>query len=347
MQWLMVTSNPAANNPLVKKIASDLSFIYIQWKYRDTKKKLEEYMAKIANDPRIPPYEIACNRRGIIDESMNEKAAEICLNFFIKVAFFNSTDKEDRDIMRRSLYLLKKMLILWPNTRKRFEQIKILVQKMKSLTTNQPAQEPPLRFHYTLLNIVNILMEFESDAEIAKEINNIFKLFELGQLPINPPARNNTAIPQQTNNGLTIYTINNPYLLHLVCSIVKRLVKVAYQRKDDEESITFLNEIKTYVREGLDAYVISSNKNRAPAPPQRQASNRSTLKIELVISFIRILFEHDPSSIDPCLNNLKQVASIFKRFFESRAGPNRAPDTLVAPEGTFKQMLLKESVIPI
>lgn len=140
MQWLMVTSNPAANNPLVKKIASDLSFIYIQWKYRDTKKKLEDYMLKIKDEPRIPAEEIASNRRGIIDESMNEKAAEICLNFFIKVAFFNSTDKEDKDIMRRSLYLLKKMLILWPNTRKRFEQIKNLVQKMKSLPTNQPAQ---------------------------------------------------------------------------------------------------------------------------------------------------------------------------------------------------------------
>ncbi len=43
MQWLMVTSNPSSQNPLVKKIASDLSFIYIQWKYKDTKLKLEEY----------------------------------------------------------------------------------------------------------------------------------------------------------------------------------------------------------------------------------------------------------------------------------------------------------------
>ena len=34
MQWLMVGTNPAAHNPLIKKIASDLSFIYIQWKYR-------------------------------------------------------------------------------------------------------------------------------------------------------------------------------------------------------------------------------------------------------------------------------------------------------------------------
>jgi hypothetical protein len=51
MQWLMVTSNPSSQNPLVKKIASDLSFIYIQWKYRDIKQKLEETMAKARLDP--------------------------------------------------------------------------------------------------------------------------------------------------------------------------------------------------------------------------------------------------------------------------------------------------------
>lgn len=29
MQWLMVATNPTSTNPLVKKIASDMSFIYI------------------------------------------------------------------------------------------------------------------------------------------------------------------------------------------------------------------------------------------------------------------------------------------------------------------------------
>ncbi len=29
MQWLMVANNPTSTNPLVKKIASDMSFIYI------------------------------------------------------------------------------------------------------------------------------------------------------------------------------------------------------------------------------------------------------------------------------------------------------------------------------
>ena len=45
-------------------------------------------------------------------DSNIDRAAEICLNFFIKVALNNSNDKDDKEIMKRSLYLLKKTLIL-------------------------------------------------------------------------------------------------------------------------------------------------------------------------------------------------------------------------------------------
>jgi|JI6StandDraft_1071083.scaffolds.fasta_scaffold18525_6 hypothetical protein len=250
--------------------------------------------------------------------------------------------------MKRSLYLLKKMLILWPNTKKKFDQIKVVVQKLKVIANTQPAQDPPLRFHYTLLNIINIMMEFETDAELVGQLENIFKLFDLGQFPTTTTQRTTGALPPPNNSGFTIYTINNPYLLYLVCSIVKRLIRVAYLYRDREESIQFLREIHCYVREGLDSYVLSSNRSRTPnQPPQRQASTRSTLKIELVISIIKILFDYDPPSIEPCLNNLKQVAGIFKKFFEQRTNPTRAPENLTVPEGTFREMLTKESVISV
>jgi hypothetical protein len=71
MQWLMVTGNPNCQNPLVKKIASDLSFIYIQWKYRDTKQKLDEYMEKIKGNSEISQEEINRTRKQIIDDSIN------------------------------------------------------------------------------------------------------------------------------------------------------------------------------------------------------------------------------------------------------------------------------------
>ena len=41
MQYLMVANNPSSTNPLVKKIASDMSFIYIEWKFKEIKDKLK------------------------------------------------------------------------------------------------------------------------------------------------------------------------------------------------------------------------------------------------------------------------------------------------------------------
>lgn len=126
MQWLMVANNPTSSNPLVKKIASDMSFIYIEWKFKEARAKLLE-----------APIE---KKGAVLEDSLNDRAAEICLNFFIKVALNNSSDKDDKEIMKRSLYLLKKTLILWPNTKKRFEAIRTIVNKLKSSTGNVTMQ---------------------------------------------------------------------------------------------------------------------------------------------------------------------------------------------------------------
>ena len=126
MQWLMVANNPTSTNPLVKKIASDMSFIYIEWKYKEAKAKLTEAEPE--------------QRITLIQDQLNDRAAEICLNFFIKVALNNSSDKDDKEIMRRSLYLLKKTLILWPNTRKKFDTIKTIVNKLKSSNSGAVSQ---------------------------------------------------------------------------------------------------------------------------------------------------------------------------------------------------------------
>lgn len=82
MQWLMVANNPTSSNPFVKKIASDMSFIYIEWKFKEVKAKLLEASSE--------------NKAAVLEESFNDRAAEICLNFFIKVALNNSNDKDDK-----------------------------------------------------------------------------------------------------------------------------------------------------------------------------------------------------------------------------------------------------------
>ena len=126
MQWLMVANNPTSTNPLVKKIASDMSFIYIEWKFKQAKAKL---LQTPANQKAV-----------VLEDTLNDRAAEICLNFFIKVALNNSSDKDDKQIMKRSLFLLKKTLILWPNTKKKFEAIRTIVNKLKGNTTNVSMQ---------------------------------------------------------------------------------------------------------------------------------------------------------------------------------------------------------------
>ena len=42
--------------------------------------------------------------------------------------------------MKRSLYLLKKTLILWPNTKKKFETIRNIVNKLKGSNSNSNIQ---------------------------------------------------------------------------------------------------------------------------------------------------------------------------------------------------------------
>ena len=114
----------------------------------------------------------------VLEESLNDRAAEICLNFFIKVALNNSSDKDDKEIMKRSLFLLKKTLILWPHTKKKFEAIRTIVNKLKGNSPNMAMQnsEMPLRFHYTLLNIIHILLLYEKDERVLPQLTSIFKL---------------------------------------------------------------------------------------------------------------------------------------------------------------------------
>lgn len=80
--------------------------------------------------------------------------------------------------------------------------------------------------------------------------------------------------------------------------------------------------------------------------PARVATNRSIFKIELVISVIKLLFDIDKSNVSSCLNHMKQVAGIFKKTFEIKSS-NVKDIPLAIPEGTFKTMLSKETIISL
>ena len=107
----------------------------------------------------------------------------------------------------------------------------------------------PLRFHYTLLNTIHILLLYEQDIRITPQLTSIFKLLQLGG-HISPP-RFAASGPHTNQTGATIFTMNNIYLLNLLCSIVKRLVSVAVLNEKDDESQKLLQEIHQYIRDGF------------------------------------------------------------------------------------------------
>lgn len=218
--------------------------------------------------------------------------------------------------MKRSLFLLKKTLILWPNTKKRFEAIKTIVTKLKSNTGNTGTQsnEVPLRFHYTLLNIIHILLLYERDDRILPQLTSIFKLLELGghiTPPRYPPGTTHAA---QANN--TIFTMNNIYLLNLLCLIIKRLAAIAIKYEKEEESTKLLVELRDYIKDGLEFHLFSTKNRAGQTQPQRPNQQMKKIDIEVSICFLKILYDIDPKVIDHHLNYIKQVTNSLKKMFE-------------------------------
>ena len=122
---------------------------------------------------------------------------------------------------------MKKTLILWPNTKKKFEAIRTIVTKLKNSSSAVSMQnnEIPLRFYYTLLNIIHILLLYEKDERVFPQLTTIFKLLELsGHMA---PPRISASNLHTTQTGSTIFTMNNIYLLNLLCMIIKRLTSIA------------------------------------------------------------------------------------------------------------------------
>lgn len=134
----------------------------------------------------------------------------------------------------------------------------------------------PLRFHYTLLNIIHILLLYEQDNRIVPQLTSIFKLLELGG-HISPP-RFAAGGTHANQTGATIFTMNNIYLLNLLCSIVKRLVSVAVANEKEDESQKLLQEIHQYIRDGFEYHVLSGNRGKTGNPPAQQIRPNQQMK---------------------------------------------------------------------
>jgi hypothetical protein len=196
MQYIFVAGN---SNNLYKKIASDLSFLYIEWQYMELREKLEK-MTSFEEKMNFLQSLRAKNGQS------SEKSSEIFLNFFIKLAMHNCSEKEEKEVIKRSLYLLKKIIIIWPDTRIKFNTLE---KQCQNIIKNEQVQHlEKNRFNFTLLTILNILLEFEREENILENIELIHKL-------LNYPDLNNCFVNE------------NPYLIKLVTQIIKRLIKIS------------------------------------------------------------------------------------------------------------------------
>jgi hypothetical protein len=59
----------------------------------------------------------------VLNSVKEDQCREIFLNFFIKLAINNNIDKEEKEVIKRSLYLLNKLFIIWPDIKFKLESL--------------------------------------------------------------------------------------------------------------------------------------------------------------------------------------------------------------------------------
>lgn len=144
----------------------------------------------------------------------------------------NCTEKEEKDVIKRSLYLLKKIFFIWPHTKIKFETIN--KQCLQLIKQDKQQQLENSKFNYTLLNIINIMLEFEKPENILANLQVIMNLLKF-------PNLNNCFV----NN-------DNPYLIKLVIDILKRLIQISVVMYPNcDSSLLFLKNLKEIIDNGL------------------------------------------------------------------------------------------------
>jgi hypothetical protein len=321
MQCLVISTNPTSTQPVVKKVSSDMSFIYNEWKYEELKTRLDARGE--------------LSREAVLEGWNKEytKASDICMNFYLKLSFYNSLNKEDRDIMKRSLYLLRKMLLLWPKTAKKYDQIKSIIQKMRINQNSQANNaESNNRFHQVLLNLLLILIEFEDPEVIDGQSMRLFELLE-----------HNRAVQGAQGSHGSIYAQSNANIICLFHKLFKKLLAVARLKlAHSANADSFISETTKLVRDGLDQYV------KQVTVDTRAGGRGHPVRIEISIVLLKLLFDCSPKQVDPMINNIRQAASVYKAT-ELDKQQNKKGQAEITCKRTskdnFKEPILDEQVI--
>jgi len=104
--------------------------------------------------------------------------SEIFVNFFIRLIFNSCLQKEEKDILHKSLYMLRKTFFIWPNIVYKFDQIKQIITKfqIKDQLFNSLDSQEKLKYQYALLSLLNILVEFQTGDFLIKYMKIIYEL---------------------------------------------------------------------------------------------------------------------------------------------------------------------------
>ncbi len=152
MQYLVL---PHHQSSMYKKIAIDLALLYMEWHYQELKDRVDK---EVDQDKKL----------AIANQPFNEQTKdirEIFVNFFIKLAINSCQDKDEKEnITRKTLFLLKKWLIISPGTTIKYN----FIEKTLNTAQNSPQYHrdrdgsiEKKKACFTILMIISTLIPFD------------------------------------------------------------------------------------------------------------------------------------------------------------------------------------------
>lgn len=288
MQLLIITHN---SDIVCKKTAIDLGFIYIEWQYQDLREKFEKCQTK-------------AEKLKILHDIGMEESKDIFTNFFVKMALSSCTEKDDREsISRKSLYLLKKQSILWPDTTKKYSSIEKATsiffhqqqqqQQIQPQMQNTQKELEKVKYCHVILVILSILTEFDTPENI---INNFELIFKLLSLP-----------------NSNCFTCDNPYIIQLSANLIRRLLHISTLGNNNQTIVQkFVELIEKGVKQYLQAFHARSKNNQSL---NQEFVKNMSVNIYTAIRISRVLFEHKNDILDPFFGDLMEICKIFTELF--------------------------------
>ncbi|KAL4497765.1 hypothetical protein ABPG72_000520 [Tetrahymena utriculariae] len=274
-------------------------------------------------------------------EEIDQGAKGVIIPFYIKlitnILSTSDRDRDEKNFIKRTLYLLKKTFFIWPDIQQRNEYYKTQLQKFSNRSYS---------FYYCQLNILSIILEFESNEKILNFLPTVYKLLDNkpsqpAQAANGPTPQGNqpeTAQPQPTSSNqnqnstqFNLLQIDNPYTILILSTIFKRLLNTANIYKENEQAAEFFRNVQQLVKESIEQhvkYLHLINQYRMPNQPipppvqtqLNQMKSQQPMSIQLSIKLLKVLYQLDDKA-DLGLRNIKTLVQFMLEKVKSCKSP--------------------------